>query len=81
MAEGWTRRAMLAAGAAWALGSAGVDLSYHGIVIAPGSVPASSAFAVAGAAVRSVGWYLVTLVVPAYFPDGRLAEPRVRWLG
>lgn len=74
---GWL---MLAAGAAWALGSAGVDLSYHGIVIAPGSVPASSAFAVAGAAVRSVGWYLVTLVVPAYFPDGRLAEPRVRWL-
>lgn len=74
---GWL---MLAAGATWALGSAAVDLSFHGIVTAPGSVPAASAFAVAGSAVRSVGWYLVTLAVPAYFPDGRLAEPRVRWL-
>lgn len=74
---GWM---MLAAGALWGLGSAGTDIAHHGIVVAPGSVPGVSVYAIAGAAVRSVGWYLATLGVSAYFPDGRLAGPRWRWL-
>jgi len=74
---GWL---MLIAGATWALGGAGVDLAHHGIVTDPGTVPGASAYAVLGAAIRAVGWYVVTLAVPAYFPDGRLAGPRWRWL-
>ncbi len=74
---GWL---MLAGGVTWSLGSASVDLAHHGIVTAPGSVPGASALAVAGAGVRAVGWYLETLAVPMYFPDGRLAGPRFRWL-
>lgn len=74
---GWL---MLAAGTTWALGGAGVAMAQHGIVDAPGSVENVAAYAVVGSAVRAVGWYLVTLVVPAYFPDGRLAGPRLRWL-
>jgi signal transduction histidine kinase len=71
---------LLAAGATWALGGGGADLAEHGIVADPGSVPAVAVFALVGAALRSVGWYLLTLVMPAYFPDGRLASPRQRWL-
>ncbi len=74
---GWL---MLAAGATWALGNAGTDIAHHGLVADPGSVVGVSTFAIGGAAVRSIGWYLVTLAVPTYFPDGRLAGPRWRWL-
>ncbi|HUR22636.1 MAG TPA: histidine kinase, partial [Acidimicrobiales bacterium] len=72
---GW---AMLVGGVLWSLGGAGADLAYHGIVASPGSVPDVSLFAVAGSALRSVGWYSITLVVPAAFPDAPLGESR--WL-
>lgn len=75
-AVGW---AMLVGGVLWSLGSAGTDLAYHGIVASPGSVRGVAFFAVAGSAVRSVGWYSITLVVPAAFPDARLGESR--WMG
>ena len=71
---------MLWGGALWGLGGAGVDLAHHGIIVAPGSVPGASAYAVAGSATRSLGWYLITLGVPTYFPDGRLQSPRWRWI-
>lgn len=74
---GWL---MLAGGVTGALGNAAVDLAYHGIVASPASVPGASAYAVTGAVVRSVGWTIATLAVPAFFPDGRLAGPRYRWL-
>jgi signal transduction histidine kinase len=74
---GWL---MLAGGVTWSLGSASVDLAHHGIVTDPGSLRGASALAVLGAGVRAVGWYLETLAVPMYFPDGRLAGPRFRWL-
>jgi signal transduction histidine kinase len=76
-AVGWL---LLAGGVAWADGSAFVDLAHHGIVASPGSVPGATALAIAGSAVRSVGWYVITLAVPIVFPDGRLAGPRWRWL-
>ena len=71
---------MLWGGALWGLGGAGADLAHHGIIVAPGSVPGASAYAVAGSATRSLGWYLITLGVPTYFPDGRLQSPRWRWI-
>ncbi|MDQ1709151.1 MAG: hypothetical protein QOG49_536, partial [Frankiaceae bacterium] len=75
---GWL---MLSGGVAWSGGSALVDVAHHGIVDSPGSVAGASAYAVVGSACRSVGWYLETLAVPMYFPDGRLAGRRYRWLG
>src|SRR4051812_43749970 len=74
---GWL---MLGGGVLWALGELFVDLARHGIVAHPGSVPIVSAFAVMGQAVRGVGWAVVTLAVPLFFPDGRLAAPKWRWL-
>ena len=74
---GWL---MVAGGALWAVGLAALDVAYRGIVAAPGSVPAAAVWALAGASMRNVGWYLLTIGVPMVFPDGRLAGPRWRWL-
>jgi hypothetical protein len=74
---GWL---MVAGGALWAVGLAALDVAYRGIVTAPGSVPAASVWALGGASMRGVGWYLLTIGVPMVFPDGRLAGPRWRWL-
>lgn len=71
---------MLAGAALSALGGAGADLAYHGIVHDPGSVPGVSAIAIAGSATRSVGWYLLTLGVPMFFPDGAVLPSRRNWL-
>ena len=68
------------AGTLWAVGDGAVDLAYHGLVAAPGSVIAASALAVGGSATRSVGWYLVTAALPVLFPDGKVLGPRWRWL-
>ena len=59
---------MLIGGVTWSLGGAAADLAYRGIVAAPGTVPFVVAVAIAGAAMRSVGWYVVTLVVPRPLP-------------
>jgi hypothetical protein len=74
---GWL---MVAGGALWAVGLAALDVAYRGIVAAPGSVPFVSAWALGGAAMRNLGWYLLTIGVPMVFPDGHLAGPRWRWL-
>jgi len=76
-AVGWL---MLAGGALSAIGGGGADLAHHGIVAHPGSVPMVAVCAVAGSAARSVGWYLLTIGVPLYFPDGRLQPSRRNWL-
>ncbi len=74
---GWL---MLAGGAFWALGSAASDVGRHGIIASPGSVAGVSAYVIVGAISRSIGWYAITNAVPVYFPDGKLAGPRWRWL-
>ncbi|HET7311266.1 MAG TPA: sensor histidine kinase [Mycobacteriales bacterium] len=74
---GW---AMLAGAALSAAGGAGADLAYHGIVAAPGSVPAVAVFAIGGSAARSVGWTVLTLGIPLLYPDGRLQPSRRNWL-
>ena len=63
-----------------ALGNAGVDAAYRGIVAAPGSVPAASAWAVIGSSLRAIGFYLITVAVAVVFPDGHIASRRWRWL-
>jgi signal transduction histidine kinase len=62
------------------LGEAGTALAHHGIVAAPGSVAGASAYAVAGSASRSLGWYVLTLALPAVFPAGSLPASGWRWL-
>jgi hypothetical protein len=74
---GWL---MVAGGALWAVGLAALDVAYRGIVTAPGSVPAAAVWALGGASMRNLGWYLLTIGVPMVFPDGHLAGPRWRWL-
>jgi signal transduction histidine kinase len=72
---GWL---MLAGGVMWAVGNASVDVAHRGIVASPGSVPGTTAWALAGASLRNVGWYAVTLGVPILFPDGRVVAGK-RW--
>jgi hypothetical protein len=74
---GWL---MVAGGALWAVGLAALDVAYRAIVIAPGSLPAAAVWALGGASLRNLGWYLLTIGVPMVFPDGHLAGPRWRWL-
>jgi signal transduction histidine kinase len=71
---------MVLGGVASALAGAGVSLAHHGLVAHPGSVPAAGALAIAGQALRTVGWIAMTVAVPVYFPDGRVLGPRWRWL-
>ncbi|WP_151082953.1 sensor histidine kinase [Nocardioides cynanchi] len=73
---GWL---LLGGGVTWAVGNAGVDLTSYG-VNHPGAVPAISLFALGGAVVRDVGWFAVILGLPIFFPTGRIAGPRWRWL-
>lgn len=76
-AVGWL---MLGGGSFWAMGSAFSDLGHHGVVASPGSLAGASGFVIVGAMCRSLGWYAITNAVPIYFPDGKLASPRWRWL-
>jgi signal transduction histidine kinase len=70
---GWL---MIAAGVFSAVGGAAIDLGDHDL-LRGGSIPGGSAFAVGGACARTAGWYLATVWLPIYFPDGR--TPADRW--
>jgi signal transduction histidine kinase len=74
---GWL---ILGGGVMWAVGDAGADLAYRGVVVAPHSIPAVAAWGVAGSVIRGTGWYLVVLVMPVVFPDGRIPATRRHWL-
>jgi signal transduction histidine kinase len=75
---GWV---LTAAGALWGVGEGAFDAAVRGIVTQPGSVAGASALAVAGSAVRALGWIGAAVGVPALFPDGKLPGRRWRWLG
>ena len=74
---GWL---ITATACAWGVGEGLFDTGVRGIVTAPGSVPAASAFAVVGGPVRAAGWLGAAIAVPVVFPDGRLPGSRWRWL-
>jgi signal transduction histidine kinase len=74
---GWL---LLTGSVLWALGNAGVDAAYRGIVVAPGSLPGTATWAVGGSAVRGLAWWVLVLGVPVLFPDGRISDARWRWL-
>jgi signal transduction histidine kinase len=75
---GWV---VVLAAAAWGVGEGCYDLGVRGIVTAPGTIHGAGALAVAGAALRAIGWTAAAVAVPAIFPDGRLPGPRWRWVG
>ena len=70
---------MLAGGASWGVGEGLIALGVHDFVVAPGSVPAADWLAVLGTTLRGLGWMVLVVAVPLYFPDGRLARPDRRW--
>jgi hypothetical protein len=73
---GWL---MLLAGAVNAVGQGAVSYAVWGLVRHPGSLPGASL----GAWVMTFMWtpaIAVIVLVIAYFPNGRLASPRWRWL-
>ena len=74
---GWL---LLAAAVAMGSGEACTEAGVHGLLTAPGSVPAAGYLAAVGPALRGLGWVLVVLAVPLVFPDGRLPGVRWRWL-
>src|SRR5579862_8622548 len=74
---GWL---LLAGGVMWAVGNAGADLAYRGVVAAPHSIPAVAAWGVGGSAIRGTGWFLVVIAIPVVFPDGRVPATRRHWL-
>jgi signal transduction histidine kinase len=76
-AVGWL---IMAAGVMWALGNAGTDVAYRGVVAAPHSIPAVAAWGVAGSVIRGTGWFLLVIAVPVVFPDGRVPRTRWHWL-
>src|ERR1700712_1984430 len=75
---GWL---LLTGSVLWALGNAGADAAYRGIVVAPGSLPGTAIWAVGGSAVRGLAWWVLVLGVPGLFPDGRISDGRWRGAG
>jgi signal transduction histidine kinase len=64
-----------------ALAEALTEAGVHGVRTAPGSVPGAAYLVTFGVALRTLAPLLTDAAVPAYYPDGRLAGPRYRWLG
>jgi signal transduction histidine kinase len=70
---GWL---MLGAGELSMVGDAALALANHDLLYG-GHIRGASLFAVTGGCARTVGWYLATVWVPLFFPDGR--RPSGRW--
>jgi signal transduction histidine kinase len=74
---GWL---LLAGAAVMGAGEAFTEAGVHGVVTAPGSVPAAGYLAAVGPGLEAAGMLIVVVGVPVVFPDGRLPGPRWRWL-
>jgi signal transduction histidine kinase len=73
---GWM---LLWGGAAWAVGNAAIDAGSYG-ASHPGAVHALSTVLLVGAVIRDLGWFVIVLGLPIYFPTGRIASARWRRL-
>ena len=74
---GW----LILAGAALAgTGEALTEVGVRGLQVHPGSVPGAAYLVTFGVVARAMPSVLFVAAVPAYFPDGKLAGPRWRWL-
>ena len=73
---GWL---LLWGGTAWAVSNAAIDAATYGLSH-PGTVHAISALLLVGGVVRDLGWFTLILALPIFFPTGRIASPRWRWL-
>jgi signal transduction histidine kinase len=74
---GWL---LLAAAALMGVGEAFTEAGIHGVVTAPGSVPAAGYLAAIGPGLEAAGLVVAVVGVPIVFPDGQLPGPRWRWL-
>ncbi|HWC24518.1 MAG TPA: histidine kinase [Flexivirga sp.] len=74
---GWL---MLVVAVSAGLGEALTETGVHGLLVHPGSVPAAGWLVMFGVMFRSLAGTVGIAVIPAYFPDGRVAGPRWRWL-
>jgi signal transduction histidine kinase len=73
---GWL---MLVGGTAWAVSNAAIDTASYGLSH-PGTIHAISALLLVGGVIRDLGWFTLILGLPIFFPTGRIASPRWRWL-
>jgi MFS family permease len=74
---GWL---LLTAAALMGVGEAFTEAGIHGVVTAPGSVPAAGYLAAIGPGLEAAGLLIAVVGVPIVFPDGQLPGPRWRWL-
>ena len=75
---GWL---LLVGGSLWGVGEALLLVGVHGQVVDPGSVAMPMSWGVLGTAVRGLGWLVLVVALPYWFPDGRAPWPSRRWPG
>jgi two-component system NarL family sensor kinase len=75
---GWL---LLLGGSLWGAGEALLLVGVHGQVVDPGSVALPMAWGVLGTAARGLGWLVLVVALPYWFPDGRAPWPARRWPG
>jgi signal transduction histidine kinase len=71
-------RLMLLGVTAWGVGEGLLAAGLHGYLYAPGSVSGATWFAVLGTAARALGWLVLVVAVPLFFPDGKAPWPSRR---
>ena len=75
---GWL---LLVGGSLWGVGEALLLVGVHGQVVDPGSVTMPMSWGVLGTAVRGLGWLVLVVALPYWFPEGRAPWPSRRWPG
>lgn len=71
---------ILGTGVLGALAEALTEAGVHGVKTDPGSVAGAAYLVTFGVVLRTMPVLLSIAAVPAFFPDGRLAAPRYRWV-